>query len=138
MPTTDCGSPAATARPSASTTPRPGSCSRPTPSTPDSSTTSSRPRTRCTRPISNIQQLIVIPLGANGELPAPADATTIDLGGQIHYTDGFNANGITWARGWLIIVQSNVGLVYKVDPETGDGTEIELTGPAGEFLVTNG
>ena len=87
---------------------------------------------------SNIQQLIVIPLGANGELPAPADATTIELGGQIEYIGGFNANGITWARGWLIIVQSNVGLVYKVDPETGEGTQIELTGPAGEFLVTMG
>ena len=87
---------------------------------------------------SNIQQLIVIPLGANGELPAPADATTIELGGDIHYTDGFNANGITWARGWLIIVQSNVGLVFKVDPATGDGTQIELTGPAGEFSVVNG
>ena len=87
---------------------------------------------------SNIQQLIVIPLGANGELPAPADATTIELGGDIHYEGGFNANGITWARGSLIIVQSNVGLVFKVDPATGDGTQIELTGPAGEFSVVNG
>ena len=68
---------------------------------------------------SNIQQLIVIPLGPNGELPASDDATTIELGGEIEYTDGFNANGITWARGWLIIVQSNVGLVFKVDPEIG-------------------
>ena len=34
---------------------------------------------------SNIQQLIVIPLGANGELPAPDDATTIELGGEIEY-----------------------------------------------------
>ena len=80
----------------------------------------------------------MIPLGANGELPAPADATTIPLGGEIAYTDGFNANGITWARGWLIIVQSNLGLVFKVDPATGDGTQIDLTGPNGEFLVVNG
>ena len=85
---------------------------------------------------SNIEQLIVIPLGANGELPAPADATTIDLG--IEYVDGFNANGIAWARGWLIIVQSNLGLVFRVDPETGDATQIELTGPNGEFSVVNG
>ena len=87
---------------------------------------------------SNIQQLIVIPLGANGELPAPADATTIQLGGQIEYTDGFNANGITWARGWLIIVQSNVGLVFKVDPETGDGTQIGLTGLPGRLFRDHG
>ena len=71
---------------------------------------------------SNIQQLIVIPLGANGELPAPADATTIELGGEIEYDrSGFNANGIAWARGWLIIVQSNLGLVFKVDPEPAKG-----------------
>ena len=87
---------------------------------------------------SNIQQLIVIPLGADGELPAPGDATTIELGGEIEYAAGFNANGITWARGWLILFQSNLGLVFKVDPETGEGTQIELTGPAGEFLVTMG
>jgi hypothetical protein len=87
---------------------------------------------------SNIQQLIVIPLGANGELPAPGDATTIELGGEIEYAAGFNANGIAWARGWLMIVQSNLGLVFKVDPETGEGTQIELTGPAGDFLVTMG
>ena len=88
---------------------------------------------------SNIQQLIVIPLGANGELPAPGDATTIELGGEIEYVENqFNANGIAWARGSLIIVQSNVGLVFTVDPETGEGTQIELTGPAGEFLVTMG
>jgi hypothetical protein len=85
---------------------------------------------------SNMQQLIVIPLGGNGELPAPADATTSDLG--IAYTGGFNANGIAWARGWLIIVQSNLGLVFRVDPETGDATQIDFTGPAGEFLVTMG
>ena len=87
---------------------------------------------------SNIQQLIVIPLGPNGELPAPGDATTIELGGEIHYTDGFNANGIAFARGWLLIVQSNLGLVFKVDPESGEATQIELSDAAGDYTVVNG
>jgi hypothetical protein len=87
---------------------------------------------------SNIQQLIVIPLGANGELPDPADATTMALAGDIAYTDGFNANGITEARGSLILVQSNTGFVFRVDPATGVATRIELSGPAGEYLVTMG
>lgn len=87
---------------------------------------------------SNVQQLIVIPLGANGELPDPADATTMALTGDIAYIDGFNANGIAEARGWLLLVQSNTGFVFRVDPATGVATRIALTGPAGEYLVTMG
>ena len=87
---------------------------------------------------SNIQQVIVIPLGPNGELPAPGDATTIELGGEIDYTDGFNANGIAFARGWLFIVQSNLGLVFKVDPESGVATQVELSDPSGDYTVVNG
>jgi hypothetical protein len=87
---------------------------------------------------SNIQQLIVIPLGPNGELPAPADAMTMALTGDIAYIDGFNANGITEARGWLILVQSNTGFAFRVDPATGVATRIALSGPAGEYLVTMG
>ena len=88
---------------------------------------------------SNIQQLLVVPLGANGELPAAHGAVTLDLGGAIIYTDGFNANGITYARGWLILVQSSTGLVFKVDPATGVATPIELWNADGTpYLVTNG
>jgi hypothetical protein len=35
-------------------------------------------------------------------------------------------------------VQSNLGLVFRVDPATGEATKIELSGPNGEYLVTNG
>jgi len=66
------------------------------------------------------------------------DATTIELGGEIHYTDGFNANGIAFARGWLLIVQSNLGLVFKVDSESGEATQIELSDAAGDYTVVNG
>jgi hypothetical protein len=87
---------------------------------------------------SNIQQLIVIPLGADGSLPVPADATTIPLTGDIAYAAGFNANGITEARGTLILVQSNLGRVFTVDPATGVATAIELSGPEGSYAVTAG
>ena len=87
---------------------------------------------------SNVQQLIVIPLGNDGALPAPGGAFTMPLTGDIAYTAGFNANGITAARGWLLIVQSNTGLVFRVDPATGVATRIALSGPEGEYLVTAG
>jgi hypothetical protein len=86
---------------------------------------------------SNIQQLLVVPLGAGGALPAPGDAFTIPLTGDIEYTDGFNANGITYARGKLVIVQSNKGLVFTVDAD-GVATQVELTDDSGPYLVTNG
>jgi hypothetical protein len=76
---------------------------------------------------SNIQQLDVIPLGPDDALPAPSAATTLPLAGDIHYIDGqFNANGIVAARGWLIVVQSFTGQLFRVNPATGVATEIAL------------
>ena len=86
---------------------------------------------------SNIQQLLAVPLGSGGALPAPGDAFTIPLTGDISYSDGFNANGVAYARGTLLIVQSNEGLVFSVDPD-GVATQVELTGDSGTYLVTNG
>jgi hypothetical protein len=86
---------------------------------------------------SNIQQLLVVPLGSDGSLPAPGDAFTLPLTGDISYSDGFNANGIAYARGKLVIVQSNEGLVFTVDSE-GVATQVELTDDNGAYLVTNG
>jgi sugar lactone lactonase YvrE len=76
---------------------------------------------------SNIQQLDVIPLGAGGALPDPSAVTTIPLSGDIHFiANQFNANGIAAARGWLIVVQSITGQLFRVDPVTGAATEIQL------------
>ena len=86
---------------------------------------------------SNFQQLLVVPLGAGGSLPAPGDAFTLDLTGDIDYDAGFNANGITYARGTLILVQSNKGLVFTVDAD-GVTNQVELTDDSGPYLVTNG
>jgi sugar lactone lactonase YvrE len=77
---------------------------------------------------SGIQQLDVIPLGAGGALPDPADVETLPLTGDGLAFDpaAFNANGIVEVRGWLIVVQSNTGQLWRVDPATGDATEISL------------
>lgn len=80
------------------------------------------------------QQLLVVPLLEGGAPPAPSAATTIPLTGDISYSAGFNANGIAARGGWLILVQSNEGLLFKVNPKTGATTQIDTGG----VLVTNG
>ncbi len=69
---------------------------------------------------SAMAQLIVVPLGRRGSLPGPTGAFSLPLSGDIVYDPAaFNANGIAAARGWLLIVQSNTGLLFRVDPATG-------------------
>jgi sugar lactone lactonase YvrE len=76
---------------------------------------------------SNIQQLDVIPFGPDDTLADPADVTTLPLTGDIHFVaNQFNTNGIVEARGWLIVVQSFTGQLFRVDPATGEATEIDL------------
>jgi hypothetical protein len=77
-----------------------------------------------------VPQLIVIPLGAGGALPAPDGgfAVPLDPAGDLQYIAGFNANGIVSAQGQLIVVQSNTGKLFTVDPATGGTSEIDLGG----------
>ncbi len=76
-----------------------------------------------------IQQLAVVPLRAGAPLPAPSEATTLPLSGDLAYVPGeFNVNGIAAARGWLILVQSNTGQLFRVDPATGSAISIDLAG----------
>lgn len=83
---------------------------------------------------SRVAQLVVIPLGSGGALPAPGAATTLPLTGDIVYDPAaFNANGIDAARGWLLIVQSNTGLIFRVDPATGVTTAL-----TGDYDATMG
>ena len=87
------------------------------------------------------QQLLVIPLEEDGGLPDPSAATTMPLTGEISYSAGFNANGITARGGWLVLVQSNEGLLFKVNPRTGDATQIDTGGYSvamGDGLVLSG
>ncbi len=82
-----------------------------------------------------VQRLVVLPLGRLGQLPATA--TTLPLTGDIQYEDGFNNNGIVAPGGRsLIVVQTNVGKLFRVDSASGVTDEIELTG--GDVLNGDG
>ena len=80
-----------------------------------------------------IQQLIVIPLPDDGSVPDPADAFTLSLTGDLSFSAGFNANGIVASDGWLILVQSNEGLLFRVNPTTGETETIDLGGASVSF-----
>lgn len=79
------------------------------------------------------QQAVVyrLPLGPGGTLPAPDAVETIPLSGDYEHVPGaFNANGIE-ARAndkFLIIVNSTLGTLYRVDPESGVASLIDLGG----------
>ncbi len=83
---------------------------------------------------SNNQQLLVIPLPRSGRLPDPSAATLLPLTGDYVVQPGFNANGIVARNGWLIIVQSNTGQLFRVDPSTGATKLIDTGG----YNVVNG
>lgn len=80
-----------------------------------------------------VQQLIVIPLGANGSLPAAEDTVAMPLTGDLVYEAGFNINGIAAKGDWLVLVQSNTGLLFRTDPATGETFVIE-----GDYDATAG
>lgn len=71
-----------------------------------------------------------VPLNNNGGLPDPAVSETIPLSGDFQLVVGFNANGIdaTPNGKTLIIVNSALGTLYTVDPESGHATLIDLGG----------
>lgn len=73
---------------------------------------------------SNIQQVLVIPLWDDGSLPAPGEAFTLPITGDLVYQAGFNANGIVAFAGWLIVPQSNTGELFAIDPATGESVEL--------------
>jgi hypothetical protein len=68
-----------------------------------------------------------VPIAKNGSLGTPE---TVPLTGAIVYQAGFNVNGIDAARhgSVLVIVQSNTGKLFTVDPDSGSTREIDLGG----------
>jgi len=91
---------------------------------------------------SNNPQLVFVPLGPGGGLATEDEVRLIPLTGDIRYADGFNANGIVSAGGWLIIVQTNTGRLFRVDPASGttfaiDTGDVDLTGGDGLELHGN-
>lgn len=68
-----------------------------------------------------------IPIAPDGSIGQPEG---VPFTGDFELAPGFNVNGIdaTPDGRWLIVVQSNTGDLYRVDPETGDATLIDLGG----------
>lgn len=87
--------------------------------------------------------LYKLPLGPGGRLPGPDAVQRVPLGGELVYQDGFNVNGIatTPDGSALLVVQSNTGEIYRVAPETGFATRVDLGGeavPAGDGMLRHG
>jgi sugar lactone lactonase YvrE len=79
---------------------------------------------------SRIPVLYKLPLGRHGSLPAQAQLVRVPLTGAIVYGEGNNANGIAPTpdgRG-LLIVQSNTGGLFRVNPRTGVTSAVDLGG----------
>lgn len=66
----------------------------------------------------------------------PEEAVKIPLSGAIQYGDGINANGIVRSPDGrsLLIVQSNTGKLFEVNPKSGATTEVRL----GDVSLVNG
>ena len=80
--------------------------------------------------------LYKLPLGPSGQLPGQGDVVTVPLTGDVAFVEGFNLNGISRTpdgRG-LLVVQTNTGLLFRVDPATGVTTTVDLGGE----LLANG
>jgi sugar lactone lactonase YvrE len=72
-----------------------------------------------------------------------ADFEAIELGGDFTQVAGFNTNGIAATPNgkWLIIVNSTLGTLYRVDPNSGYATLINLSGatlPNGDGILLEG
>jgi hypothetical protein len=88
-------------------------------------------------------QLYVVPLGRHGQLPPESDFRTLPLTGDWEQLAGFNANGIerTPDGRALLVVQSNTGLLFRVNPRTGVARQVDLGGallPGGDGLLLRG
>ncbi|MGW0827639.1 superoxide dismutase [Streptomyces sp. NPDC002845] len=87
---------------------------------------------------SNQPALYALPLGRRGSLPDADEIVTITLGGDWNQVgEGVNANGITRTPDGraLLVVQSGVGLLHRVEPRTGVTKVVDLGDAA---PLTNG
>jgi sugar lactone lactonase YvrE len=84
--------------------------------------------------------LYKVPIGRDGTIGNPV---AVPLTGDFVLAPGFNVNGIdaTPNDRWLIVVQSNTGSLYRIDPGTGEATRIDLGGAtmtAGDGILVLG
>lgn len=88
------------------------------------------------------QELAVIPFGKHVHkqrhhhlsLPAAKHARLLPLTGDLVYTEGFNLNGIVKVKHAIVAVQSNTGLLFRINPRSGATRQVDL----GATLLTNG
>jgi sugar lactone lactonase YvrE len=80
--------------------------------------------------------LYKVPFGRFGRLPDPSEVVQVPLGGDYVHQPGFNLNGIARTPDGkaLLVVQSSTGFLFRVDPETGNATRVDL----GSALLTAG
>lgn len=85
---------------------------------------------------SQAPQLYRVPLARRGRLAPQSAVRTIPLSGDWVQGPGFNANGIalTPDRKALLVVQSQTGFLFRVNPVTGVARRVDLGGR----LLTNG
>ena len=87
-----------------------------------------------------------VPLGPAGRLPEQSTVEEVPLGGDFVQVPGFfvfNANGIDAPPDgeYLIVVNSTLGTLYRVDPETGEASLIDLGGDdvsSGDGILLDG
>lgn len=73
-------------------------------------------------------QLVVIPFGPAGQLPATG--TEVEITGDLVYGDGFNANGIVALPNGrdVLVVQSLTGELFRIDALTGRSELVPVEG----------
>jgi sugar lactone lactonase YvrE len=76
------------------------------------------------------QVLYRVALAADGRPTGQAGVETVPLTGDIRFQEGFNTNGIDATPNGkrLVIVQTNTGQLFTVDPTSGSTREIDLGG----------
>ncbi|HET6953002.1 MAG TPA: hypothetical protein VFI47_21645 [Acidimicrobiales bacterium] len=87
--------------------------------------------------------LYKVPLGRSGRLPGQGEIVTVPLSGDVAFQEGFNVNGIsrTPDGSGLLVVQTNTGLLFRVDPATGVTSTVDLAGdvlPNGDGILLSG
>jgi sugar lactone lactonase YvrE len=87
---------------------------------------------------SNRPVLYRVPLAPNGALASPAEVEVVPLGGDFVLAAGTNVNGIeaTPDGKTLVVVQTNLARLYRVDAGTGEAELIELAG--GDVMFGDG
>jgi hypothetical protein len=87
--------------------------------------------------------LFKLPLSPSGALPDPSAVEILPLGGDWVQAAGFNSNGIeaTPNGDALIVVNSGLGTLFRIDPASGQAVLIDLGGAsvsAGDGLLLDG